>query len=104
MTWVTSVCTGALLLHGCGYAKGKRVATHFMYEDQLERMGDVTVVRGQRWVVDGNLVTSQGVSAGIDMALWLVGQLYSPEHARKTQKIMQYYPSSPIATDGEEQK
>lgn len=93
--WVTSVCTGVLLLYSAGIAKGKQVATHFMFEDKLEEYKDVTVVRGERWVVDGSLVTCQGVSAGIDMSLWLIGQLHSPEHALQTQKIMQYNPAPP---------
>jgi putative intracellular protease/amidase len=62
-SWVTSVCTGAALLHEAGPARGKRVATHHAYEDDLAARGDVTVVRDARYVVDGNLVTSQGVSA-----------------------------------------
>src|SRR5215472_8065005 len=64
-TWVTSVCTGAALLYEAGPARGKHVATHHAYEDALAERGDVTVVRDARYVVDGNLVTSQGVSAGI---------------------------------------
>jgi len=59
--WVTSVCTGSFLLHAAGPAKGRRVATHWASEDALEARGDVTVVRDVRYVVDGNLVTSQGV-------------------------------------------
>jgi transcriptional regulator GlxA family with amidase domain len=67
-SWVTGVCTGALLLHEAGPARGRRVATHHAYEDALAARGEVTVVRDARYVVDGNLVTSQGVSAGIDLA------------------------------------
>src|SRR5262249_37035873 len=80
-TWVTSVCTGALLLHEAGVARGRRVATHHAFEDTLEARGDVTVVRDARYVVDGNLVTSQGVSAGIRMALWGTGPIFGREHA-----------------------
>jgi transcriptional regulator GlxA family with amidase domain len=98
-TWVTSVCTGSLLLWGSGLAKGRRVATHHAFEDEFERKGDVTIVRAARWVRDGNVVTSQGVSAGIDMALWLVGQIYSPAHARATQRYIQYDPAPPYAAD-----
>ena len=79
--WVTSVCTGSLLLHASGLAKGRRVATHWAFEDRLAELG-ADVVRDVRWVRDGNVVSSQGVSAGIDMALWLVGRLHSPAHAR----------------------
>jgi transcriptional regulator GlxA family with amidase domain len=94
-TWVTSVCTGSLLLHGAGIAKDKRVATHHGFEDELEARGNITVVRGERWVVDGNVVSSQGVSAGIDMALWLIGQIDSPVHARAVQHYIQYDPAPP---------
>ena len=52
---------------------------------------------GRRWVVDGNLVTSAGVSAGIDMALWVLGQVTSVEHARATQYLMEYDPAPPYA-------
>jgi transcriptional regulator GlxA family with amidase domain len=98
-SWVTSVCTGALLLHEAGPARGKRVATHHAFEDTLEARGDITVVRDARYVVDGNLVTSQGVSAGIDMALWLVGRLYGPAHARTVRRYIQYDPAPPYLAD-----
>ena len=98
-TWVTSVCTGSLLLWGSGLAKGRRVATHHAFEAEFERKGDVTIVRDARWVRDGNIVTSQGVSAGIDMALWLIGQIYDPAHARATQRYIQYDPAPPYAAD-----
>ena len=72
-TWATSVCTGALLLHEAGFAKGKRVTTYHGFIETLRARGDVEVLAGARYVRDGNLVTSAGVSAGIDMALWLGG-------------------------------
>ena len=97
--WVTSVCTGALLLHEAGFAKGKRVTTHWAFVEQLRQRGDVTVLDGPRYVRDGNLVTAAGVSAGIDMALWLVGQLHSPEVARRVQRYIQYDPSPPYAAE-----
>ncbi len=97
--WVTSVCSGTLLLHEAGFARGKRVTTHWAFADTLEARGDVTVVRGARWVRDGNLVTSAGVSAGIDMALWLVGQMHSPEVARKVQRYMEYDPAPPYQAE-----
>ena len=67
--WVTSVCTGSLLLVAAGVAANRRVATHWGFEDALAARGDCTVVRDARWVRDGNVVSSQGVSAGIDMAI-----------------------------------
>jgi len=99
VTWVTSVCTGALLLHEAGVARGRRVATHHAFEGTLEARGDVTVVRDARYVVDGNLVTSQGVSAGIDMALWVTGQIYGREHARAVRRYIQYDPAPPYLAD-----
>jgi transcriptional regulator GlxA family with amidase domain len=97
--WVTSVCTGALLLHEAGPARGRRVATHHAFEDTLAARGDVTVVRDARYVVDGNLVTSQGVSAGIDMALWLTGRIHGRDHARAVRRYIQYEPAPPYLAD-----
>jgi transcriptional regulator GlxA family with amidase domain len=97
--WTTSVCTGALLLHEAGPARGRRVATHFAFEDTLAARGDITVVRDARYVVDGDVVTSQGVSAGIDMALWLVGRLHGREHARAVRRYIQYEPAPPYLAD-----
>ncbi|MGH3402611.1 MAG: DJ-1/PfpI family protein [Streptosporangiaceae bacterium] len=99
VTWVTSVCTGALLLHEAGVARGRRVATHHAFEDTLQARGDVTVVRDARYVVDGKLVTSQGVSAGIDMALWVIGQIYGRDHARAVARYIQYDPAPPYLAD-----
>jgi transcriptional regulator GlxA family with amidase domain len=98
-SWVTSVCTGAFLLHEAGPARGRRVATHHAYEDDLAACGEVTVVRDARYVVDGNLVTSQGVSAGIDLALWLVGRLHGRPHARAVRRYIQYDPAPPYLAD-----
>jgi transcriptional regulator GlxA family with amidase domain len=98
-SWVTSVCTGSFLLHAAGPAKGRRVTTPWAAIDELRaRPGaaeELTVVDDERWVVDGNVVTAAGVSAGIDMALWLVGQLYDVDHARAVQRFIQYDPAPP---------
>ena len=95
--WITSVCTGSLLLCAADVAKGKRVTTHWTFVETLRERGDATVLDGVRYVRDGNVVTSAGVSAGIDMALWLVGQLYGPDYARKVQRVMEYDPAPPYA-------
>jgi transcriptional regulator GlxA family with amidase domain len=97
--WVTSVCTGALLLHEAGFAKGRRVTTHHGFVEALRQRGDVTVLENVRWVRDGNLVTAAGVSAGIDMALWLLGQLHGPDLARKVQRYIEYAPAPPYAAE-----
>jgi transcriptional regulator GlxA family with amidase domain len=97
--WVTSVCTGALLLHEAGFAKGRRVTTHWSFVEQLRQRGDVTVLEQVRYVRDGNLVTAAGVSAGIDMSLWLVGQLHDPAFARRVQHYIEYHPAPPYAAE-----
>ena len=98
-TWVTSVCTGALLLHEAGPARGRRVTTHWGFVSALRERGDVTVLERVRYVRDGNLVTAAGVSAGIDMALWLVGQLRDPDFARRVQHYIEYEPAPPYAAE-----
>jgi transcriptional regulator GlxA family with amidase domain len=97
--WVTSVCTGALLLHAAGLAKGKRVTTHWRFIETLRGLSDITVLEHTRYVRDGNVVTAAGVSAGIDMALWLVGQLHGIDCARTVQRWMEYDPAPPYAAD-----
>ena len=74
--YVTSVCTGALVLHKAGFLDGKRATTHWGAIAELKALGgDTTVVDDERWVHDGNVITAAGVSAGIDMALYLVSLL-----------------------------
>jgi len=93
--WIASVCTGALVLAQAGLLDGRRATTHWMALDELRRFEQVQVLERVRYVRDGQLVTAAGVSAGIDMALWLLGQLGGQEVARKTQHLMQYDPAPP---------
>jgi transcriptional regulator GlxA family with amidase domain len=93
--WVTSVCTGSFLLHRAGFLEGKRATTHWGSRARLAEEG-VTVVE-ERWVHDGNVVTAAGVSAGIDMALYVVGQIKGAEEARRVQKMIEYDPAPPYA-------
>lgn len=96
--WVTSVCTGSLLLTAAGPGKGKRVTTHWSFVETLRARGEAgEVLDKYRYVRDGNMVTAAGVSAGIDMALWLTGQMHSPDLARAVQRGMEYDPSPPYA-------
>jgi len=100
LDWVTSVCTGALLLCGAGFATGRRVTTHWAFIDDLrKRYPDVEVLADVRYVRDGNLCTAAGVSAGIDLALWLTGQIWGIDTARKTQRAMEYDPAPPYAAE-----
>jgi transcriptional regulator GlxA family with amidase domain len=96
-TWVTSVCTGSFLLHRAGPARGKHVTTHWASIERMRAEEEVTVHEDVRHVQDGKLVTAAGVSAGIDMSLWLVGQLYGIDHAKFTQRAMEYDPVPPYA-------
>jgi transcriptional regulator GlxA family with amidase domain len=98
--WVASVCTGSLLLHASGLTAGRRITTHWAFVEALRgRAPDATVLEGVRYVRDGNLVTAAGVSAGIDMALWLVGQIWGVERARRTQRFMEYDPAPPYQAE-----
>jgi len=98
--WVTSVCTGSMLLHGAGLTSGKRITTHWGFVDALRELAtESTVLDNVRYVRDGNVVTAAGVSAGIDMALWLTGQIWSVEHARNTQRFIEYDPAPPYKAD-----
>lgn len=96
--WITSVCTGAMLLTAAGPAKGKRVTTHWAFIETLRARNEAAeVVSGTRYVRDGNVVTAAGVSAGIDMALWLTGEWHGAAFARTVQRGMEYDPAPPYA-------
>ena len=90
----TSVCTGAFLLERAGLLTGKRATTHWASLDRLRALGTVTAEEA-RWVDEGTIVSSSGVSAGIDMSLYLVGRLWGPEIARRVQKGIEYFPAPP---------
>jgi transcriptional regulator GlxA family with amidase domain len=98
-TWVTSVCTGSFLLHAAGLLAGKRVTTHWTSIERFREKPDITVLDDVRYVRDGNVVTAAGVSAGIDMALWVVGQIYGTAHARAVRRFMEYDPAPPYGAE-----
>jgi transcriptional regulator GlxA family with amidase domain len=91
--WTTSVCTGAFALASAGVLDGKRATTHWASLDRLADEG-VDVVR-ERVVIDGKVVTGAGVSAGIDMALVLAGELWGEDVARAIQLANEYDPQPP---------
>ena len=95
---VTSVCTGALVLGDAGILDRRPATTHWRAFDELATVGTGIEVRpGQRFVDDGDVITSAGVSAGIDMALHLVARL-SPagaERSREVRTIIDYDPEPP---------
>jgi putative intracellular protease/amidase len=92
--WTTSVCTGSLVLGAAGLLRGRRATGHWLYLEPLRAYGAEPVVA--RFVEDGKLVTAAGVSAGIDMALHLVGREASPEVAQAVQLGIEYDPQPPF--------
>jgi transcriptional regulator GlxA family with amidase domain len=88
---LASVCTGAFLLGQAGLLDGRRATTHWM---SLDRMRDtypaIEVVRDQHTVEDGSIITSAGISAGIDMALRVVKRYHGEAVARATARYMEY--------------
>jgi len=86
-----SVCTGAFLLAKAGLLSGKTITTHWEDVDEFRSMfPDIPVQTDTRWVDAGNIVTSAGISAGLDMSLHLVARLESEELAVRTARQMDY--------------
>lgn len=92
--WTTSVCTGSLVLGAAGLLEGRRATGHWLYLEPLRAYGADPV--GGRFVEDGKVVTAAGVSAGIDMALHLVGLGAGPEVAQAVQLGIEYDPQPPF--------
>ena len=97
--WITSVCTGSYVLSEAGLVNGKRITTHWAFIEELRGSTKATVLERIRYVRDANVVTAAGVSAGIDMALWVVGQLHGPDFARRVQHLMEYDPAPPYSAE-----
>lgn len=89
---VLSVCTGSFLLHAAGLLKGKRATTHWGSLERLRAFGDVDVVE-ERWVRDGAIWSSAGVSAGIDLTLAFIAEMAGEDAAARVQFASEYYPS-----------
>jgi len=92
--WTTSVCTGALLLGAAGVLDGLRATTHWLSLDSLRAYGAEPVA--ERVVEQGKVITSAGVSAGIDMALMLAARLAGEDVARAIQLSIEYDPEPPF--------
>jgi cyclohexyl-isocyanide hydratase len=93
--FVTSVCTGSLLLGKAGLLDGYRAATHWAFYDALEALGVET--SADRVVVDRNRYTGGGVTAGIDFGLTLLAALRGEDTAKFTQLAMEYDPKPPFS-------
>jgi putative intracellular protease/amidase len=92
--WVTSVCTGSLLLGQAGLLRGYRATSHWLFRSLLKDFGAVEV--DQRTVFDRNRATGAGVSAGIDLALALVQKLRPLDFAQAVQLLAEYAPEPPL--------
>ena len=92
--YVTSVCTGSLVLGAAGLLRGKRAATHWGWRDLLVPFGATPDTA--RVVRDGNVITGGGVTAGIDFALSVVAELAGPEAAQAIQLRIEYAPAPPF--------
>jgi len=94
---LTSVCTGSLVYAAAGLLAGRPATTHWRSLDELAAADPTIQLRTQeRFVDDGDIVTSAGVSAGIDMALHLVVRLAGPQRARQVRRGIQYDPAPPV--------
>ncbi|HKP19344.1 MAG TPA: DJ-1/PfpI family protein [Gaiellaceae bacterium] len=95
-TLMTSVCTGSLVYADAGLLDRRPATTYWSAFDELLPLGrEIEPRRADRFVDTGEVVTAAGVSAGIDMALHLVGRLASPEKAREVRRYIQYDPQPP---------
>jgi cyclohexyl-isocyanide hydratase len=93
-TYVTSVCTGSLILGAAGLLHGKRAACHWAWRDLLGAYG--AIADGGRVVRDGNILSGGGVTAGIDFALVLAAEIAGPETAQAIQLALEYAPAPPF--------
>ncbi len=94
--WTTSVCTGSLLLAAAGLLEGVEATTHWAARDLLAELGAVPLP--ERVVERGKVMTAAGVSAGIDMALHLVGRIAGHQVAQAIQLGIEYDPDPPYDT------
>ena len=92
--YITSVCTGSLVLGAAGLLQGKRATTHWTVHEQLALLGAIPVK--ERVVVDGNVITGAGVTSGIDFGLTVAAELHGDEVARRIQLQIEYDPAPPF--------
>jgi transcriptional regulator GlxA family with amidase domain len=94
-TWTTSVCSGSVILAAAGLLEGRRATSHWMALPMLKPFG-VEAVGDQRIVHEDKFVTAAGVSAGIDLAMWLYGQICGEAKAKAVQLVIEYDPQPPF--------
>jgi len=96
-TWTASVCAGALILGAAGILKGLPATTHWYKMGVLKIMG-VKPQPKERVVRSGKIAAATGVSAGIDLALWLAGEVHGRVQAEAIQLVIEYDPQPPFNT------
>ncbi|MCX7588203.1 DJ-1/PfpI family protein [Phenylobacterium sp. 58.2.17] len=94
-TYLTSVCTGSLILAAAGFLKGKRAACHWAWRELLVPFG--AIVDESRVARDGNIITGGGVTAGLDFAFVLMAELAGETLAKSVQLGLEYAPAPPFA-------
>ena len=94
-TWTTSVCSGALILAAAGLLEGKQATTHWWAQSSLKRFGAIAMPN-DRIVRSGKIWTAAGVSAGLDLAFALFGEIAGQEKAEIAQLMIEYDPQPPF--------
>jgi cyclohexyl-isocyanide hydratase len=92
--WLTSVCTGSLILGAAGLLKGRRAACHWAWQNLLPAFG--ATPESSRVVRDGNVLTGGGVTAGIDFSLALIAEIVGKDAAQFVQLLLEYAPEPPF--------
>ena len=93
-TWTTSVCSGSIILAAAGLLKNKKATSHWGVTHLLKEYGSIPT--SERYIQEGKIITAQGVSAGIDMSLYLVSQIIGDEKAKAYQLFIEYDPKPPF--------
>lgn len=92
--WTVSVCTGSIILASTGILNGLKASSHWAVIHLLKDYGATPTL--ERFVQEGKIITSQGVSAGIDMGLYLASQIAGAEQAKAIQLMIEYFPRPPL--------
>ncbi|GAB7142348.1 DJ-1/PfpI family protein [Mycobacterium riyadhense] len=94
-SWTTSVCSGSVILAAAGLLRDRRATSHWLTIPALKAFGAIPVT-DERIVRQHNIVTSAGVSAGLDLALWLAGEMGGESRAKAIQLAIEYDPQPPF--------
>lgn len=97
VTYITSICTGAMILAACGLLKGKHATTHWAFLNDLKNYQ--AIPKEARVCRDNNIITSGGVTAGIDLAFELLNEFVDEAEVRKSELLMQYVKTHNLKVD-----